>query len=80
MKTALSMGLPAVIPAESHLVVPALISNAGDNTALRFVDFFATNIRNSNTERISANRAGYRFPGKHHGQTLPFMGFPGRHQ
>jgi hypothetical protein len=58
--------LPAVIrpgaPATSddiHLV-PALIADAGDQAAWRYLEFFTANIRNPNTRRAYA-RACIRF-------------------
>ena len=31
--------------------LPALIADAGDRTQMRFIEFFAANIRNPNTRR-----------------------------
>jgi hypothetical protein len=41
------MPKPALgLPARATLTVPALIAGAGDRAALRFLEFFAVNIRN----------------------------------
>jgi site-specific recombinase XerD len=57
--------VPAVVEAatpvttstiESSLVVPAMIANAGDRAARRFLDFFAASIENDNT-RMAYYRA-----------------------
>src|SRR5882762_1310003 len=40
----------------SSLVVPAMIANAGDRAARRFLDFFAASIENDNT-RMAYYRA-----------------------
>jgi hypothetical protein len=52
--------LPAIIPPgaltttdDTHLV-PALIADAGDQAAWRYLEFFAANIRNANTRRAYA--------------------------
>lgn len=49
--------LPAIIlagalaaPVDS-LPVPAIVADAGDTASWRYVEFFATNIRNPNTRR-----------------------------
>ena len=42
------------------VLVPALIADAGDNAAWRYIDFFTANIRNPNTRRAYA-RACSRF-------------------
>src|SRR5580700_9201790 len=60
--------LPAVLPpgpshlevAALHAMIPALIADAGDQAAWRYVDFFTANIRNPNTRRAYA-RACSRF-------------------
>ena len=57
--------LPAIIPTDAlasydtHLV-PALIADAGDQAAWRYLEFFTTNIRNPNTRRAYA-RACHQF-------------------
>lgn len=51
--------LTTTIDADLHLV-PALIADAGDPAAWRYVDFFTANIRNPNTRRAYA-RACSRF-------------------
>lgn len=38
--------------------LPALIANAGDRTRMRFIEFFAANIRNPNTRRAYARAIG----------------------
>ncbi len=51
--------LPAVIDraevaaGESRYTVPALSAAAGERASLRFVEFFAANIRNPHTRRAS---------------------------
>lgn len=42
---------------DTHLV-PALIANAGEQAAWRYVDFFTANIRNPNTRRAYARACG----------------------
>lgn len=46
--------------ADSHLV-PALIANAGDQAAWRYIDFFTANIRNPNTRRAYARACSQFF-------------------
>jgi site-specific recombinase XerD len=41
----------ATLPSANQPVVPALIAAAGDRAGLRFLEFFAANIRNPNTRR-----------------------------
>jgi hypothetical protein len=54
--------------AELHLV-PALIADAGDAAARRYVEFFTANIRNPHTRRAYARACGRFFawcgPGPH---------------
>jgi site-specific recombinase XerD len=40
-----------VLPPSSSLAVPSLVAAAGDRANTRFLEFFAANIRNSNTRR-----------------------------
>ena len=63
--------LPAVLPSgalapvptvDTYIGVPALIADAGDPAAWRYVEFFAANIRNPNTRRAYV-RACSRFFG-----------------
>ena len=53
--------LPAVIPptalASARRPVPALIPAAGERASLRFLDFFAANIRNPHTRRAYVRAA-----------------------
>jgi hypothetical protein len=56
--------LPAVIPSrglakltDAHLI-PALIADAGDQAAWRYIEFFTANIRNPNTRRAYARACG----------------------
>ena len=52
--------LPAVIqpgaltPSDDSHLVPALIADAGDQAAWRYLEFFTANIRNPNTRRAYA--------------------------
>lgn len=59
--------LPAVIPpgtlasvSDANLV-PALIADAGEQAAWRYIDFFTANIRNPNTRRAYARACGQFF-------------------
>ena len=57
--------LPATICQAEHVtgsthVVPALVAAAGERASLRFLEFFAANIRNPHTRRAYA-RACNRF-------------------
>ena len=70
--------LPALIPSgalttaiDTHMV-PALIADAGDHAAWRYVEFFTANISNPNTRRAYA-RACAQFFGwcEDRGLTLP---------
>ena len=47
---------------ETHLA-PALIADAGDQAAWRYVEFFTANIRNPNTRRAYARAASNSSPG-----------------
>ena len=40
-----------VLPPSSSLAVPSLVAAAGDKASMRFLEFFAATIRNSNTRR-----------------------------
>jgi hypothetical protein len=40
---------PHALGAASGFTVPAIIGDAGDNAARRFLEFFTANIRNPNT-------------------------------
>jgi hypothetical protein len=55
----LQPGARAILTYSSHLV-PALIADAGEPAAWRYIDFFTANIRNPNTRRAYA-RACARF-------------------
>jgi hypothetical protein len=41
-------------PAPATLVVPAMVADLGETTALRFIGFFTANIRNLNTRAAYA--------------------------
>ena len=41
-------------PAAGSMPVPAMIADAGERAALRFIDFFTANIRNPNTRAAYA--------------------------
>ena len=45
-----------------HLV-PALIADAGETAAWRYIDFFTANIRNPNTRRAYARACSHSSPG-----------------
>ncbi len=45
---------PALLQQSPGLVVPALIGDAGDQAAKRFIEFFTANIRNRNTRAAYA--------------------------
>ena len=47
-----------LVPLPSAPVLPALIADAGDKAALRFLEFFTVNIRNTNTRAAYARAAG----------------------
>jgi site-specific recombinase XerD len=49
------MTLPAPLSASSH--VPALVAAAGERASMRFLEFFAANIRNPHTRRAYARAA-----------------------
>jgi hypothetical protein len=55
-----SENLPAIIrpgaltPSDDTHLVPALIADAGDQAAWRYLEFFTANIRNPNTRRAYA--------------------------
>jgi len=61
--------LPAIIPPEAGALataldtnpIPALIADAGDHAAWRYVDFFTANIRNPNTRRAYARACNQFF-------------------
>jgi site-specific recombinase XerC len=50
-------GMTAVQPLQAT-ALPALIADAGDRTRMRFIEFFAANIRNPNTRRAYARAIG----------------------
>ena len=54
MQEEISWRLGANILLSDGQLVPALIADAGDQAAWRYVDFFTTNIRNPNTRRAYA--------------------------
>ena len=47
-----------VIREPSGVLLPALISGAGERAAWRFLEFFTVNIRNSNTRAAYGRAAG----------------------
>ena len=47
-----------IVPRLPSHVVPTIVAAAGDRAALRFVEFFAANIRNPHTRRAYARAAG----------------------
>jgi site-specific recombinase XerD len=59
--------LPAIVPASALTtpadgpLVPALIADAGDQAAWRYVEFFTANIRNPHTRRAYARACGRFF-------------------
>lgn len=51
--------LPNVLPNTSGgPIVPAIVADAGDNAARRFLEFFTVNIRNPNTRAAYAQAIG----------------------
>ena len=56
---AIPLSKPAALAA-STLTVPAIVADAGDRAACRFIEFFAATIRNKNT-RMAYHRAVTRF-------------------
>src|ERR1700722_12494209 len=46
--------MTALVPITSNTLVPALIASSGDRARIRFLEFFAANIRNINTRRAYA--------------------------
>ena len=51
----------ALVPASPAELVPALIADAGDAAAWRYIDFFTANIRNPNTRRAYARACSQFF-------------------
>lgn len=51
----------SLIPSADANLVPALIADAGDQAAWRYIDFFTANIRNPNTRRAYARACGQFF-------------------
>jgi site-specific recombinase XerC len=47
----------SLVPIPSSSLVPALVAAAGDRTSMRFLEFFAANIRNPHTRRAYARAA-----------------------
>ena len=43
--------LAVIAPASTAMVVPAMVADLGEAAALRFIDFFTANIRNSHARR-----------------------------
>ena len=61
----------ALVPASPAELVPALIADAGDHAAWRYIDFFTANIRNPNTRRAYARACATFFAWcDEHGRTL----------
>ena len=52
--TAAALAVIEPAPSPATLVVPAMIADLGEAAALRFIDFFTANIRNSNTRTAYA--------------------------
>jgi site-specific recombinase XerD len=52
--------LTPATPFDAHLV-PAIVADAGDHAAWRYIDFFTANIRNPNTRRAYARARGSFF-------------------
>ena len=48
----------AALAAPARATVPALAASAGDRAGIRFLEFFASNIRNPNTRRAYAHAVG----------------------
>jgi hypothetical protein len=46
--------LAVIAPANTTMVVPAMVADLGEAAALRFIDFFTANIRNPNTRAAYA--------------------------
>jgi integrase/recombinase XerD len=46
--------LTIIRPQSELLTIPAIIADAGDNAARRFLEFFTANIRNANTRAAYA--------------------------
>src|SRR4051812_11922677 len=57
---AIVSGAGAVKATASRVIVPALVADAGEQAARRFLEFFAATIRNKNT-RMAYYRAVVRF-------------------
>jgi site-specific recombinase XerD len=49
---------PVIAHTDAGHVVPLIVAQAGDGAAWRYIDFFAANIRNSNTRRAYARACG----------------------
>jgi hypothetical protein len=49
---------PVALSAEHSPALPALIANAGERAAWRFLEFFTVNIRNKNTRAAYGQAAG----------------------
>ncbi len=47
-----------LITSNSDVQMPVLVANAGERVSIRFLEFFASNIRNPNTRRAYARAAG----------------------
>lgn len=50
--------MTALMERPNFVVLPALITSAGDQAQMRFLEFFTANIRNPNTRRAYARAAG----------------------
>jgi hypothetical protein len=46
-----------LVPVATSLTLPALITAAGERASMRFLEFFAANIRNPHTRRAYARAA-----------------------
>src|SRR5262245_23285875 len=50
--------MTALVQLENGVAMPALIATAGNQTALRFLEFFTVTIRNANTRAAYGRAAG----------------------
>jgi hypothetical protein len=62
----------SISTATGEPVLPAIIAQAGDHAARRFIEFFTATIRNGNTRRANAKAVGdFLAWCEQHGLTLP---------
>ena len=62
LPTTIQSGTLTTLTDSSHLV-PALIADAGEPAAWRYIEFFTANIRNSNTRRAYRGPVANSSPG-----------------